>query len=77
MSQLKAAASDGIVVCVCCDNPMHAAWQEPLVPGRTGYMLITCATPGCPMIGFTFAAPNYPPQDLSMYILCEEGNVSS
>lgn len=62
-----------IIHCRCCDQPMDMIYQDGLLPGRDGHMLVTCWNENCAMRTFTFATTSYPFIDLSLYQARDSG----
>ncbi len=42
--------------CPQCDQPLTVAYQPALMPGRDGYDLATCWTPGCALNNCTLVS---------------------
>lgn len=55
------------VKCRCCGEIMGADWQQNLIPGKTGYFLLTCRNRACEMNDYTFGEQSYPAIDLREY----------
>lgn len=55
--------------CTCrlCGSVLEALYQTPLMPGRTGYWLLTCRN-SCPLNKQTFISTTYATVDLTSYL---------
>lgn len=57
-----------VIHCRCCGKPMEAAYQSPLIAGRTGFFYLTCWQEDCRLAGQTFTTKSYDTMDLSAYL---------
>ena len=59
--------------CRCCGGSLDVQWQPSIVPGKSGYFLVTCWDKSCTLEGYTLVDIGYPDMDLTAYLRPRRG----